>query len=402
MTLHSDISPIFHLDGNLEGINNKQYTFSDTKYVIKNYDRDYVCDDDTFLRRFKTVITDENDNVLCIGPSKSVSYDYFVNNNVVDDSIEITRCIEGTMINMFYNHTTTQWIIATRSAIGGQYFYFRNQYYCDKFSDKAQQSFYDMFMDALQAGEKENLNDLKIMDLFNKDYCYSFVLQHPDNHIVISTDHAKLYIVGIHKIINNNSFLVVDKSEYQNFDFVKTLSGMIDVPEIFDNCETFDKIKEKYASIQDNYRNMGVMIYNKITGIRTKVLCDSYINMKLLRGNNPNIQYQYICLRRTNKVQEFLEYFPQYKKLFFKFYENYKHFMKGVHQSYFKHYIKKSPERISNKYMPHIYRIHQECFVPYMMKGERKVIKIDDVYKYFDNRNVGEILYALNYDNRTS
>ena len=35
-----------------------------------------------------------------------------------------------------------------------------------------------------------------------------------------------------------------------------------------------------------------------------------------------------------------------------------------------------------------------------MLKGEKKIIKQDDIYRYFDNRNVGEILYALNYDVR--
>lgn len=390
---------------NIQNIRSKIYTFDDHKYTIYNYDRNMVCDDNDQLRLCKSLIYDnERETLVCMAPPKSISYEKFTSMfEFNSENIEVSQMMEGTMVNMFYNHTTCKWIISTRGAIGGQYFYFRNQYYQDQHNMCRQISFYDMFMEALQASEKEELNELSIMKLFDKDYNYSFVLQHPDNHIVIPIMRPKLYLVAVHHIQDVNGSIVsksLDKSTFQQFEFVKVLSGLIDIPPIYTDVTSYQDAVDKYSSIQSSPNTVGIVFYHKKQGVRTTYICDRYKTMKELRGNNPNIQFQYICLRRTKKVNEFLNYFPQYKKLFYTFYTQYRDFMKNVHQSYINCYIKKTGKRISNKYMPHIYRIHQECFVPYMLKGEKKIIKIDDVYKYFDQRNVGEILFALNYDVR--
>jgi hypothetical protein len=50
--------------------------------------------------------------------------------------------------------------------------------------------------------------------------------------------------------------------------------------------------------------------------------------------------------------------------------------------------------------MPHIYRIHHNVYLPSLNDETPKVITIGEVYTYFDNIDIGELLYALNYDNR--
>jgi hypothetical protein len=35
-----------------------------------------------------------------------------------------------------------------------------------------------------------------------------------------------------------------------------------------------------------------------------------------------------------------------------------------------------------------------------MLKGEKTTIKLDDIYNYFKERSIAEVLYALNYDAR--
>ena len=389
--------PCYNMDDitSIQNVRSKKYEFDERQYDIYNYEREVVCDDNDRLRLCKSLIYD-NGELLSMAPPKSISYKKFTQMFEFDnENIEISQLVEGTMINMFYNHNINKWLISTRGAIGGQYFYFRNQYYQDKYNQSRQISFYDMFMEALQAGENEELNDLTIMKLFDKQHTYSFVLQHQDNHIVIPIDRPKLYLVAIHKMGIENNIPVcrsVNKSHFKDFEFVNVLSGIIDIPELYTQANSYHDAIEKHSSIQTTPNDIGIVFYHKKMGVRSKVLCDRYETMKTLRGNNPNIQFQ--------KVNDFLNYFPRYKKLFYKFYTQYRDFMKNVHNSYINCYIKKTGNRISNKYMPHIYRIHQECFVPYMLKGENTVIKIDDVYKYFDTRNVGEILYAINYDVR--
>ena len=61
-----------------------------------------------------------------------------------------------------------------------------------------------MFMECLQASENEGLNDLSIMDSFSKSHVYSFVMQHPDNHIVIPVARPQLYLTHVFKITESN------------------------------------------------------------------------------------------------------------------------------------------------------------------------------------------------------
>ncbi len=38
-----------------------------------------------------------------------------------------------------------------------------------------------------------------------------------------------------------------------------------------------------------------------------------------MRGNNPKLQYNYLCLKQENKVKEFLQYYPEHNVIFNKF-----------------------------------------------------------------------------------
>ena len=136
------------------------------------------------------------------------------------------------------------------------------------------------------------------------------------------------------------------------------------------------------------------------TGERALMENPNYKYMKLLRGNNPNLQYQYLCLRRTHKVKEFLNFFPQYKNLFHKFFEDYNNFVTNVHLSYLTYYVQKQEIQISKKFFPHIYKIHHQLFLPSVQTETPLIIRRKVVLEYFDAMEPREILYHLNYDKR--
>lgn len=382
--------------------NTKTYHLNSDEYQIYNYNRNMIADDNSAIRLYKSVICSiENGNpqIKSIGPPKSIPYNLFTSKYNLDDSIITSQLMEGTMINLFYNND--KWNIHTRGAVGGNYFYFRNQYYADQFSDSRQISFYDMFMECLQASENEELNDLSIMGSFSKSHVYSFVMQHPDNHIVIPVARPQLYLTHVFKITESNQ--VENITDFINNSELKglhVLNGLILIPTRFQNMGNFNDMIKQYCDIQEDYTNVGLAFYNTKTGERTVYKSESYVTMKSLRGNNPNLQYQYLALRRTDKVKEFLQYFPNYKKLFYKFYSQYRDFMKNIHTSYYQYYIKKTISHVNNKYMPHIYRIHHNVYIPSVNANSPKIITIGEVYNYFDNIDIGELLYALNYDNR--
>ena len=152
----------------------------DDLYLIK-YNKQFICPENVdTLGKFKSVITDGT-TIYSIAPPKSKSYEQFICQNDINDCI-IEEFVEGTMINYFYKDG---WKIATRSCIGAD---------CKFGGNK---TFREMFFEAV----KRQKLDLSIL---NTKYSYSFVLQHPENRIVIPYSTPNLVLVNV---FENGNFL---------------------------------------------------------------------------------------------------------------------------------------------------------------------------------------------------
>jgi hypothetical protein len=401
----SDIQYVYYdidiIDYSKTKIKTKSYSKNDVTYEILNYDKNILCEDDAEYGLYRSIIVAlPEKQILCFSPPKSVIMDNFIVNACGDrDNIYVNETIEGTMINLFYDYRIHKWEISTKSAIGGNYFYYRNQYELDDDKTKKQTSFYRMFLDALRLGENQELNDFTYLENLPKNYSYSFVLQHPDNHIVLSVNAPTLHLVGVYEITNKNHIVSVSPNIYEEWDIFKNIQGVIDFPKRF-TFTSYNEMEDTYCSIQQSFNYVGLTFLNLKTGERTTMANPTYEEMKVLRGNNPNLQYQYLCLRRINKVKDFLYYFPQYRSVFFKFYEDFNNFVSNVHLSYLTYYVQKQEVQISKKYFPHIYRIHHNVFLPSLQTEEPLIIRRKVVKEYFDEMEPRELIYHLNYDKR--
>jgi hypothetical protein len=403
MSICQEMMNVYNIDTvnyNQDKIKTKTYNKSNVTYTILNYDNNFICDNDVSNGYYRSLIVSSPENkLLAFSPQKSLKPDTFIEKySVIDETIFMNEIIEGTMVNLFFDDRVRQWEISTRGAVGGSYFYYRNQYDMDS-DKKKQNSFYQMFLEALGAGDNQSLNELSLLQDMPKNYSYSFVLQHPDNHIVLPISKCSIYLVSVFELQEGNSVKYVSPLEYQYWDLFKNVNNVILFPKQY-NYENYEQLKEENCSIQTEFTNLGVMITNLETGERTAFKNPTYEEVKLLRGNNPNLQYQYLCLRKTGKIQDFLFYFPQYKKIFFRFYQEYENFVNNVHFSYLTYYVQKQSVQISKKYSPHIYKIHHELYLPSLQTEEPIIIKRRVVKEYFDNLEPREMIYHLNYDRR--
>ena len=403
MSICQEISNLYNIDTidyNQDKIKTKTYKKSNVTYSILNYDNNFICDNDVSNGYYRSLIVSSPENkLLAFSPQKSLKPETFIEKySTINENIFMNEIIEGTMVNLFFDERIEQWEISTRGAVGGSYFYYRNQYDMDS-DKKKQNSFYQMFLEALGAGDNQSLNELSLLKDMPKNYSYSFVLQHPDNHIVLPISKCSIYLVSIFELQESNVIKYISPLEYQYWDLFKNVNNVILFPKQY-NYENYEKLKEENCSIQTEFTNLGVMVTNVETGERTSFKNPTYEEVKLLRGNNPNLQYQYLCLRKTGKIQDFLFYFPQYKKIFYRFYQEYENFVTNVHYSYLTYYVQKQSVQISKKYSPHIYKIHHELYLPSLQTEEPIIIKRRVVKEYFDNLEPREMIYHLNYDRR--
>jgi hypothetical protein len=356
---------------------------------------------DEIHSKYRSVILSSPENeVVCFSHTKSMTLDMFRNKYpTLDESKHfVNELVEGTMINLFYDKRINLWQISTKNAIGGNYWYFRTQYNVDPQNAMVRQpTFHKMFMEAMNSTEDADLNSLPILEYLDKSYSYSFVLQHPSNHIVLAITRPTLYLVAVFEC-NTNEVKPISPFEYEKWGVF--VDNVIEFPKRIPLSEetTYETILLEYGSQNTNKDILGVSVLNLETGERTKIENPVYNEIRELRGNNPNLQYQYLCLKRMNKVIEFLQYFGQYKKIFYRFYRQYVDFLTSIHKYYFSYYIAKEGIQVPKKFFRHIYKIHHEIYLPSLEEGTKKIIKKNVVDEYLMSLPPSELLYSLNYN----
>ena len=158
-------------------------------------------------------------------------------------------------------------------------------------------SFYDLFNEASRISELDYTR-------LNKNYCYTFVLRHPVNHMIIEYDAPSL----VH--------LCTVDMQCPNFNYVNDDVGIPQVPSVeFETFETFQEtlktpIEPQVLTIESN---LGYILTHKTTKNKFKFETPSYTRARELKGNVPNIKYRIIDLIKEGSVEEFLSYFPQYQ-----------------------------------------------------------------------------------------
>jgi hypothetical protein len=384
-----------------EKIKTKLCNQNNTTYKILNNDSSYITFDNDSLRNYRSIILGENGNILCFSPPNSIELDYFIKKYPqIDDNIYANEIIEGTMINLFYDNNINSWEISTRGAVGGNYWYYRTQYSMDPTEEEipSQKTFKNMFMEVFRQNENENnLNSISFLEYLPKNYCYSFVLQHPDNHIVLPIERPSLYLVSVYEL-NNTEVKFVPQTIYECWSCFLNINGIIEFPKRYESTY-YDDLKQQFCSIQSDYHSMGIMFTNLTTGERSCMSNPVYEEVKKLRGNNPNLQYQFFCLSRIEQKSTFLTYFPMYTNIFIQFEKQYQDFITNVHQSYYSYYVKKEGIPISKKFFIHASKIHHQIYLPSLNEG-RKIISRKVVKEYFDAMKPSEIIFYLNYEKR--
>jgi len=242
-------------------------------------------------------------------------------------------------------------------------------------------------------------NGLNIFTL-NPSFCYSFVLQHPENRIVLPIQNPQLYLVAVYEIKQiEKEIIVVD----QDMNIVKS-GGLwnttrIKFPQLYE-FTNYSELIEKFASANTPYDIIGFVLKNNSTGERTKIRNPIYEEVRQLRGNQPNLQYQYLSLRRSGKLPEFLKFYPETKREMSKFRDQVHMFTNTLHKNYISCYVKKEKplKEFSEQYKTNMFKIH-ELFIN-ELRPNNLFVSNSVVIKYVNELPSSLLMYCLNYNMR--
>ena len=386
--LHNNINNTNN--SNILKLNNVESKTSTNKaYKVIQYDKQLLSSDIVNTYGLcRSVIANEESKVVSFAPPKSVTADAFMKKYPVKtDCLIAEEFVEGTMINVFWDSAiglTGAWEISTRNTVGATSSFYKH-------SDA--KTFRTMF---LEAAKENNL----ILELLNPLYCYSFVLQHPLNRIVVPFKRAKLYLVSMY-IINNVE--LNDIRVYRiNMNDVRSMhwfNANINFPEVY-SWENYTDLITKYASMNTPYTILGVVIVHALTGERTKIRNPVYEEVRSLRGNHPKLQYQYISLRKDGKVRDFLKYYPENKKEFSRFRDQIHLFTNTLFENYISCYIKKQNPlgEFHHQYKTHMFNLHKMYLNT--LRDEKMCVTNTVVIKYVNNLHPSLLMYCLNYNRR--
>ena len=305
-------------------------------YALVNYKKH-----ENYDGLYRSVIF-KNKKVICFSPPKSISYTEFREKNPIS-TVVVDEFIDGTMINVFHDRETNTWVIATRSIIGAKCIFYSQKTFCDMF--------YETGID---------------YDTLNKEHCYSFVLQHPENQIVTPIVKPALYLIAVYHI-TDIGIVEVHSTNHCITSFL--------TPSTF----TFSSYEEAEQFVQSQpYTFKGLMFKSHTE--RSKIRNPAYEKIKKLRGNSACSLYTYLTIRATSQQLEYEKYFPNHS---FPVYEKQlTQLIILLHGLYIDCFIKKMKplKDYDSVSKPHLYELHMHYL--HQLRQVQKCITRHEVKKY--------------------
>ena len=341
-------------------------------YLVK-YDKEKSMMDNVDVRKCRGLILEKNTNkVVCVPPPKSIDIDYYhkkyINNN--SDNVVVEEFYDGTMINLFRHNDVNY--ISTRSCLGAH-----NKY-------RSIKTFNTMFSECI---------DFELFDKLDSNYCYSFLLQHPDNRIVKQYEKPSCILTMTCKINDDNSVTVLTNEETQSI--LLRCNVVLQTPKVF-KINSMDDLYKELDSISET--DQGFVLKNYENGLdnRSKIRNMKYNKIRQLRGNDTNKMFMYFQLRKQQNIVEYLEYFPEDKDLFDKF----RHELYAFTQRLLNYYQELKVRRnirfleIDYEFRPLINELHK------IYESNFQPITKNVVINYLHVMNSARILFVLNYSKK--
>lgn len=390
-------------------------SFKDFKLVKYKKER-LTPDNVSTLGLWRSVVL-RNGRIVSVAPTKSVSKETFMAKFPAPKSggVQLEEYVEGTMMNVFWDGD--EWQMASRSLIGGNGFYY-----------KGSPTFRQMFMDAMNESKVKwaqmastgvssgsgcyDVSRSLDFTMFDKRFIYSFVICHPENRIVVPVKKPHLYLVEVFHLLNDGSGRVgsMDLAHPLNKEMFNEVMKRVNLPHRYElktpseEVDNYDKVVEEFASNTAAFHLMGVIVRGGTNGERMKFRNPVYEFVRNLRGNNPKIMFQYLHLRNTGKVAQFLRFYPEYVDQFAEYRDSVHNFTKELHNNYVNVHVKKTKTlaEVDGEFRTHVFTLHKK-YIEWLSNqtGEgKRIITLAEVIQYVNELEPARLMYALNYKKR--
>lgn len=324
------------------------------------------------VRAFRSVVWDTLENrPVSVTPFKSEDGETLptsANDSTVGYTVE--RFLDGVMIGSFWDRYNNHWRIHTRSTLDAT-----SRYYSQ---DKTFKQMFDEFLNVARFN----------WDSLDKAYSYTWVLQHPENRIVVPVTLVGATIVQRVKV--GDSSVTVE-------DSLAPLHVQSPMP-------TWTDVRARLADWNTRFKHtaQGLVVKETATGRRWKIRTGEYNRVRLLRTNTPRRDYLWLTLWRSGDLKQYLTLFPEERGPSDILINKWKRVTNDVFHFYKDVFKARSLDKkqIPAKYRPFVFGLHG-VFIE-TLKPAGKTVVWKSVLDYMNGRDVAQMLYALNWDLRES
>jgi hypothetical protein len=360
--------------------------------------------------------------LVACGPPLPLPIDVF--ESLHSENLVVRELYEGTWIMLFFHPSYNRWELATRGTIGGNAWYTRLDYAALPLN-RAQKTYREMFLEIL--GVKDLTPEhFPLLAQLPPTNCYSFVLQHRDNPIVLPIYQNRLILDFAGRIDPfDGRVAVADTSVWTKVagvHFPVLLTHIQSVRHVFANqlsphnaaliaAEQPLPPKELIFEMSRKDRpfdtRCGIVVVNAENGDRAIIRNALYEEIKRFRGNHPNLQYQYFELLRQKQIKAYLTLFPMFRPLFDAFYREFNATCETLYDVYKQCFMlpgsrkKKTGitevlPRVPKKHFVKASAIHHNLYIPAIIKGTRTLITMEKVREFLLTLSTQQLLYYLN------
>jgi hypothetical protein len=397
-------------------------------YTLK-YDRAKLTDEQyATLGRFRSVVFDDSGKICCIAPPKMLKLSDALSSAEVNSAggyLHAEELVEGVMFNLFFSGE--KWYVATKSCVGEvSYDHMKDApHTASSLADGAADAAADGEAKLSSSASSSAFQKLSIQEVLRrricdtlslltngveaapKQYCYSFVLQHPKNQIVVEVSAPKLFLVAVYELSaltsgDCSSSVGVNAIRLERDIFSTAFSGSVfHMPSGLscvadstdDTSATFTPhTVDDYCKMYGSHDTRGAMLPGVVfrdadTGFCYKKRNPKYESVKKRKGVELKLLTQYLYLRKERTIDEYLGYHPQHNRVFNDFRERLHDYTSRLYSAYIEHYVKKDNKPLKEyerELRTHMYKLHYDVFLATMKESGTFVTK-HTVINYVNN-----------------
>lgn len=361
------------------------------EYAIIRYDKEISIMDLPHVPFFKSVVWHKTTNrPVCMAPSRTESgaQPFKTVADLWKSNVTISECLDGFMVNYFYDKLYDNCHICTRSKLNAT-----GQYYSIKSFDEL---FHEAFIKSRDLPDnaitrhntiliellKKELNKTEYIEGERARF-YTVHVQHPDYRVVTPVNEPRIHNIQSGSVFEDGSICINNIFDGITFNLQCLSSEWI----------TEDYLKEFIQKAGWKFR--GFMISDPNSSRRWKVESEEYKRVHSLRSLSSDNMIRYYKLREQKLVATYLTYYPEDMAMF-EIFEMHALRMVSILYNYYLaiHVLHKiNIYDVDKIYHPHLYAIHSYYLTK--LKGKCEVIRKAHIDEYLRRIPWQRVLFLI-------